>query len=145
LAIVGAVVWYAVARHQQTERLHSQYGSEYDRTVAHADNKRAAEAELVERQERVEHLDIRPLSAEQRDVFSQQWHDLQEAFVDSPGRAVARADKLVTEVMRERGYPVTTFEQRASDLSVHHARFVESYRAARDVAERHRRGTATTE
>jgi hypothetical protein len=145
LAIVGVIVWYAVARRRRTQMLHSQYGSEYDRTLAHTNSRRAAEAELVKRQERVEHFDIRPLTAEQRNLFGQQWHDLQEAFVDSPGRAVTKADTLVAEVMRERGYPVTNFEQRASDLSVHHAVFVQNYRAARDVAERHRRGTATTE
>jgi len=78
-------------------------------------------------------------------LFGQQWHDLQEAFVDSPGRAVSKADNLVAEVMRERGYPVARFEQRASDLSVNHAVFVQNYRAARDIADRHRRGAATTE
>jgi hypothetical protein len=145
LAIAGVVVWYAVERRRRTASLHAQYGSEYDRTVAQVNSKRAAEAELLKRQERVEHLNISPLTAGQRDLFSQQWHDLQEAFVDNPGRAVTKADSLVAEVMRERGYPVTNFEQRAADLSVHHAVFVQSYRAARDVAERNRRGAATTE
>jgi len=145
LAIVGVGVWYAVARRRQTESLHAKYGSEYDRTVAEANSKRAGEAELVKRQERVEQFDIRPLSAEQREVFSQQWRDVQEAFVDSPGLAVSKADNLVAEVMRERGYPFTSFQQRASDLSVNHASLVQNYRAARDVAERNRRGVGTTE
>ena len=47
--------------------------------------------------------------------------------------------------MKVRGYPVSDFDQRAADLSVHHARVVQNYRAARDVAERHRRRAATTE
>lgn len=145
LAVVGVLVWYAVARRHQTEALHAQYGSEYDRTVSHASSRRAAEAELVKRQERVERLEIRPLTADQRELFGQQWHDVQEMFVDNPGGAVNRADGLVVEVMRTRGYPVANFEQRASDLSVHHAVFVQNYRAARDIAERHRRNTATTE
>ena len=145
LAIIAVGVWYATARRQRTEALHDQYGAEYDRTVAEAHSRRDAEAELVERQERVERLDIRPLTAEQRGLFSQQWHDVQEAFVDNPGRAVTTADGLVAQVMRERGYPVADFEQRASDLSVHHASFVQNYRAARDIAQRHRRGSATTE
>jgi hypothetical protein len=145
LATAGVGVWYAVARRRQTQSLHEQYGSEYDRTVARAPSRRAAEAELVKRQERVDQFNIRPLTAEQLDVFSQQWHDVQEAFVDNPGRAVSKADGLVVEVMRERGYPVTNFEQRASDLSVNHASFVHSYRVAREIAARHRRGAATTE
>ena len=145
LAVVGAIAWYAIARRHQTQSLHAQYGAEYDRTVAHAESTRAAEADLVDRQERVERFNIRPLSAEQRNLYDQQWHDLQEAFVDNPGRAVAKADGLIAEVMRERGYPIADFEQRASDLSVHHSAFVQSYRAARGVAQRHRDGTATTE
>ena len=114
LAIVSVIVWYAVARRHQTQLLHAQYGREYDRTVAHASSRRAAEAELVKRQERVEHFDIRPLTAEQRDLFSQQWHEVQEMFVDSPGRAVTNADTLVAEVMQVRGYPVAEFEQRVT-------------------------------
>jgi heme/copper-type cytochrome/quinol oxidase subunit 3 len=33
---------------------------------------------------------------------------------------VGYADRLVTEVMRERGYPISDFDQRASDISVDH-------------------------
>ena len=36
-------------------------------------------------------------------------------------------------------------EMSTADLSVHHPRVVENYRAARDIALRHRRGQATTE
>jgi len=145
LAVVGVLVWYAVARRQHTEALKAQYAGEYDRTVSHASSRHAAEAELVKRQERVEQLAIRPLTPEQRELFGQQWHDVQEMFVDNPGGAVNRADGLVVEVMRTRGYPVANFEQRAADLSVNHAVFVQNYRAARDIAERYRRNTATTE
>jgi hypothetical protein len=40
---------------------------------------------------------------------------------------------------------VSDFDQRAADLSVHHGRVIENYRAAREIAERHRRGAASTE
>jgi len=40
---------------------------------------------------------------------------------------------------------VSDFDQRAADLSVHHARVVQNYRAARDIAQAHRRGAASTE
>src|SRR5215470_5294550 len=108
--VVGLIVWYAVAR-RRTHALHEQYGSEYDRTVAYATSRRAAESELVRRQERVERFEIRPLTAQQRELFGQRWHDVQEMFVDNPGRAVTKADGLVAEVMQDRGYPVTDFEQ----------------------------------
>ena len=145
LAVTVVVVWYAIELRQRTSALKTQYGSEYERTVHHASSRRVAEAELAKRQQRVDHFDIRPLLAEQRELFMQQWHDVQEMFVDSPGKALVHADALVVDVMRTRGYPVANFEQRAADLSVHHSTFVRNYRAARDVVERQRRGDATTE
>lgn len=54
----------------------------------------------------------------------------QAGFVDSPSKSVSEADRLVTEVMRERGYPIDDFEQRAADISVDHPKVVEHYRAA---------------
>ena len=47
--------------------------------------------------------------------------------------------------MRTRGYPVSDFDQRAADISVHHPRVVDNYRSARDIAQRHKLGRATTE
>ncbi len=145
LAFIGVLVWYAVERRAQTKTLRTQYGTEYDRTIGNASSRRSAEAELVKRQERVDQFDIRSLLPVQRELFAQEWHDLQEMFVENPGGAVSRADLLVVDVMRTRGYPVANFEQRASDLSVHHAQFVQNYRAARDIAERRRTGRVTTE
>ena len=67
-------------------------------------------------------------------------------FVDQPGPAVAEADELVSEVMRERGYPVSEdFEQRAADVSVDHPVVVEHYRAAHGISVRAPQGDAGTE
>jgi len=141
LAAVGWLVW----QRRRSDALRSQYGPEYDRAVNQLGDKRRAETELVKRQERVEQLDIRPLSAAQRTDYTDRWRTVQAKFVDDPRGAVTDADGLVESVMKARGYPVTDFDQRAADLSVHHPRVVENYRAARDIALRHRRGEATTE
>ncbi len=141
LAAVGWLVW----QRRRSDALRSQYGPEYDRAVNQMGDKRRAESELVKRQERVEQLDIRPLSAAQRNDYTDRWRTVQAKFVDDPKGAVTDADGLVESVMKVRGYPVTDFDQRAADLSVHHPRVVENYRAARDIALRHRRGEATTE
>ena len=66
-------------------------------------------------------------------------------FVDDPNGAVVAADRLVTEVMTARGYPIEDFEKRAADLSVQHPRVVENYRTARGLAMRRERGEAATE
>jgi hypothetical protein len=36
--------------------------------------------------------------------------------------------------MRQRGYPVDDFDQRAADISVDHPQIVENYRAAHDIS-----------
>src|SRR5206468_8150182 len=141
LAGIGWLVW----QRQRSEALRARYGPEYDRAVNQMGDKRRAESELVKRQERVEHLDIRPLSAAQQHDYTGRWRSVQSKFVDDPKGAVTDADALVEDVMKARGYPITDFDQRAADLSVHHPRVVENYRAARDIALRHRRGEATTE
>ena len=141
LAAVGWLVW----QRQRSEQLRARYGPEYERTVTEVGDKRRAESELVKRQERVAQLDIRPLSADQRTGYVQQWRAVQARFVDDPKGAVTEADRLVEDVMKIRGYPISDFDQRAADLSVHHPRVVDNYRAARDIAHRHRRGEATTE
>jgi len=141
LAAVGWLVW----QRKRSEALREQYGPEYDRTVRQMGDQRRAESELMKRQERVEQLDIRPLSASQRSDYMDRWRTVQAKFVDDPKGAVTDADGLVTDVLEARGYPVADFDQRAADLSVHHPRVVENYRAARDITLRHRRGEATTE
>ena len=145
IVVLGGVACYLVTRQRRSEALRAQYGPEYAHTVREAGSARRAEDELIKRKERVEALDITPLSAEQRAQFTREWRRVQVMFVDDPGGAVTRADRLVEEAMKVRGYPVSDFDQRAADLSVHHARVVENYRAARDIAERHRRREATTE
>ena len=145
IAVLGAIAWYFVTRQRRTEALREQYGPEYAQTVRQVGSERRAEDELIKRKERVEALDISPLSAGQRTHFTREWKRVQVMFVDDPGGAVSLADTLVEDVMKVRGYPVSDFDQRAADLSVHHARVVQNYRAARDIAERHRRRAATTE
>ena len=130
---------------RQSKVFAERFGPEYQRVVSEEGSRRRAEAELRHREERVEHLDIRPLTAQQQSDYLRLWRATQARFVDSPKAAITDADVLVEDVMKTRGYPVSDFDQRAADLSVHHSRVVDNYRAARDIARRHRRGDATTE
>jgi hypothetical protein len=144
VALVLVLGGWLVLQRQRTRQLHTRYGPEYDRTVADL-GRRRAEAELASRERRIKQLDIRPLTAEQRQRFAEEWRTVQARFVDDPPGAVTQSDHLVEEVMKTRGYPVADFEQRVADLSVHHARLVEKYRSASEVAFLHRRGEASTE
>jgi hypothetical protein len=140
IAIVGFLLW----QRRRSEQLRARYGSEYDRTVAGL-GRRRAESELADRERRVEQLNVRPLAAAEREHYVLQWRQLQALFVDDPRGAVTQADRLLDEVMNRRGYPLEDFDQRMADLSVHHARVLDNYRAAREITLRHRRGEATTE
>jgi hypothetical protein len=144
LAVV-AVAWWMYWQRQRRERLRTHFGPEYDRTVREAGSPEKAEALLAERTKRVRDLKIHRLSREQAEKFAGEWKRIQGMFVDDPDGAVAAADRLVTEVMSARGYPIEDFDTRAADVSVEHPRVVENYRVARALAVRRSRGEAGTE
>lgn len=147
IVVIAAVIvaGVLVSRRRRSEHLRSHFGPEYERALEAKGDRGKAEAELAQREKRVKKLEIHPLGAAARRDFTNRWAEVQARFVDDPPRAVAFADALLAEVMSARGYPVTDFEQRAGDISVDHPRVVEHYRAAHDIAERHRQGQAGTE
>lgn len=143
--IVIAVAAFVANRMRLTRRLEDDFGPEYEKTVAEADSQRDAEKELRARQDRREALEIRDLDSTQREQYAKEWAEIQTRFVDEPSGAVMDADRLVTQVMDDRGYPTNDFEQRAADISVDHPRFVEDYRSAHAIAGRVKDGDADTE
>jgi hypothetical protein len=145
LVIAGIATWLVMRRRRRTEQLRSSFGPEYDRAVNEAGGTRAAEAELSARQSRREDLDIRPISAAARTRYAEAWRQVQSTFVDAPAPAVQQADELVLVVMRDRGYPMDSFEQRAADVSVDHPHVVDNYRAAHAISLASDHGQASTE
>ena len=145
VAIVVLGVVFSALRTRRSRSLQDQFGREYDRTVDKAGGRREAERELAERQRRHDELELKPLSQHARERYLQQWQVTQGRFVDDPTGAVSEADDLVQRVMRDRGYPVDDFEQRAADISVEHPELVEKYRTANGIARASERGEASTE
>ena len=146
LLIMGTVLGLIFARRtKRTERLHGQFGSEYDHTVKSLGNEKKAQTELEERQRYVKALDIRPLTVDEHTRYLADWAAVQSSFVDEPRRAIVEADRLIMEVMELRAYPVADFEQRAADVSVNYPALVSNYRAAREVAVRNEDHHAGTE
>jgi len=141
--VVLGIAWMVVRR-QRTMNLQKRFGPEYDRTVRES-GPQQAESVLLEREKRVSEFSLRGLTAEERERFQTEWRMVQSRFVDDPQGAVSDADLLVDRLMQARGYPMTNFEQRAADISVSHPRVVDNYRAAHQIAVRHRQGQATTE
>ncbi len=143
LVIVAAVA--AAASRRRRHHLQQRFGSEYDRTVEGADRRREAERDLRDREARHDELELRPLSDASRQRYTEQWQDMQSGFVDRPQVAVADADRLITELMRERGYPVDDFDTRSELVSVDHPDVVENYRTAHGIAVRTVEGRTSTE
>lgn len=139
VAIIILVGWIGMRR----RRLQSRFGPEYQRVAEQSGSKWRADSELTARQQRRQKLDIRPLPGEERSRYATQWQGLQAEFVDQPYQAVARADELVTTVMREKGYPMRDFEENAADISVDYPKLVENYRVAHAIATRQK--SANTE
>jgi len=147
LIVVALLVVLALfaGRQRRSRKLRERFGPEYDRTVAETGDRKEAETQLQERTERRQQLDIVALDPADRDRYVEAWRQTQARFVDEPAEATREADRLVTDVMRKRGYPIDDFEQRAADISVDHPQVVDDYRAAQAIAAANERGEASTE
>jgi hypothetical protein len=141
---IGIALWMYIGK-QRTQKLRTRFGPEYDKAVGEHRDRGHAESELLKRSERVAKFHIQPLKAEDRSRYADDWRREQSRFVDDPQAAVNRADTLVQDVMRRRGYPVGDFDQNATDLSVDHPLVVENYRIAHEIALREGTGVSNTE
>lgn len=149
VVIAALAVILAVNANKKRERKHLQetFGSEYDQTYATAVDRKAAVNDLKAREERVSRYELKPLEPEQRRAFFTEWQSMQATFVDDPTRAISRADVLLAEVMRARGYETDLANQaeRIEDVSVGHGDEAAAFRNAARVSALNRDGKATTE
>lgn len=143
VVLLAALVGFVVSRKQSAMR--RKFGPEYDRAVARLGDRKAAEQELRDRARRREQLQLRPLDAATRERYRTEWLAIQRDFVDRPEASISTADALLDRVMRERGYPVDDFEEKAALVSVDHPQVVQDYRAARAVRDRNTNHLASTD
>lgn len=150
--VIGAIVVIAIiavaviaSQRARSAQLQRRFGPEYERTLRSTGDRTATERELAAREARVRKFHIEELPAGARERYTEEWRTVQTRFVDEPRSALGEADRLVTSVMRDRGYPMESFEQRAADISPDHPAVVENYRVAHDIALRSDRGEISTE
>lgn len=147
VVLLLGVLLVVVARSKSRSRraaLREHFGPEYDRVID--DYGRAAgERELRARLKQRRSLSIRALDADERTRFATAWESAQATFVETPSTGLRDADRLVTQVMRERGYPVEHFSEREKMMSVDHPDLVEHFRSAHSVAVANETDTAGTE
>ena len=144
VVVLGLVFWL-VARRRKIAALREHFGDEYDRTVEARGGVGKAEHDLEEREARVKKLDIRPLGSKERGEFIDEWREVKAVFVDSPVEAVHHADRLLSTIMKTRGFPMADFDRRYEDLTVDHGEVARHYRAGHELALKQEQGTATTE
>ena len=101
LVIVGVVLialgLFILMRQRRSRSLRKQFGPEYKHAVRSYGGKRKAQAELAAPEKRVRRLDIRPLTDEEQNRFSDAWRKTRARFVDEPSKAVGEADGLVPD------------------------------------------------
>ena len=131
--IVVALIAWTLLRKKRSDTLRSRYGDEYERTVEEHGG-RQGEANLLEREKRVSQFNIRPLDRAEQERFGQEWREVKALFVDAPREAVLRGDRLLTEMLRTRGYPMADFDRLYEDLTVDHADVAGHFRAGHDIA-----------
>jgi hypothetical protein len=86
-------------------QLGEESGPEYQRTVARAGDRRAAESQLTERERRRRELKIVALEPASRSRYQEAWRATQGKFVDDPAAAAREADELVARVLCDPGLP----------------------------------------
>ena len=101
MALAGAV-WFGVQASRRRE-LRERFGPEYDRTLDRTSGRSQAEADLLARRNRVDELDLQPLSRSDHDRFASEWTKVQAEFVDAPVEGVADAGRQIQQVMERRG------------------------------------------
>lgn len=141
IVVIVAAVWMMRRR----DHLRRRFGPEYERTVRETGSTTKAESTLAQRERRVEKLHIRALTPDESARFSEAWRRVQSRFVDEPKSALNEADRLITEVMAARGYPMSDWNQRVADISVDHPAVLDHYRTGHDIVLKQEQGQATTE
>ena len=145
IAILAAIGWLVYTR-KRSEHLRDHFGTEYDRRVSELEgNRRRAEAELTEREARVQELKHQPLSSSERARFIQEWRICQARFVDDPAGAVDDADQLLSDIMHTRGYRIEDRNDRLADLCAAYPDHASDFRQTNELFIKHRSGNASTE
>lgn len=99
IVVLAAVGLTLIMRNRKTVKLRQRFGPEYERTVEESGGRGHAEAQLHDREKRVDAFAVQPLSAGDKERFGVSWRRVQEEFVDDPARAVTHADELLGDVM----------------------------------------------
>lgn len=129
--LIGLAVWGFVAsarRRRERDELRERYGTEFDRAVSEHGSRRAAVADLRARESEHEALSLRDLNEPDLALVRQHMVQAQFRFVEDPSDALLRVERVMTEVLRAKGYPLPDQAQAARLFSVDHPEHAEAVR-----------------
>ena len=106
VVVIGLLVWSRRRRTQRTERLKSQFKSEYERTAS-SSSKKKAEEDLERRSVRRSRMDLAELDESDAESLEQHLDELLRSFVDGPQGAALGMEHLVGRIATARGYVAT--------------------------------------
>ena len=79
---------------------------------------------------------MEPLSEESRGRYEERWSEVEQVFVENPGRSIELADRTVMEILEERNFvsdPSQSDEETERSLAVMHPDVADDYREARGI------------
>lgn len=88
-------------------------------------------------------VDGRPLDPDSRGRFAVRWGFVLDKFTYDPTAAIADAQRLVLNVLRELGYPVMQREQVISGLAADHPNLLDHFESICDISDRSAAGVAS--
>jgi len=105
----------------------------------------ARKHELAQREIKAKRIRQQRLTPSDREKFLAQWKLCQAQFVDDPVAAVTRADQLLAEIMRTRGYSTENIHERMVDIAAAYPHHSKEYREAGRILELHSHNQASTD
>jgi hypothetical protein len=143
--VVLAAAMSAIVRRRRRRELRDWFGPDHAHSDQPARSRLQARDKRVDRAEPRRAPEIQALTQEARARYAARWNQLQERFGGRPRVVVLAADDLITEVMRDCGYPVDDFESKPDLVSVEHRDVVQTYRDAHSVYRKTTTSEASTE
>ena len=104
IAFIVLAVGLLVAIRSRRNRLKSQFGSEYDRTVS-GSGVAAGERRLADLRREHSDLEITELSTAACERYRDEWRQAETRFVSDPQDATRAGRRIVERALEERGYP----------------------------------------
>jgi hypothetical protein len=141
LALAASVI--TVRRRRS--RLQKRFGPEYFRAVS-SGSKRRAERRLANVEDEHKELHIRGLPWVALERYLEEWRQAEARFVSDPADATRAAERVVTRVLEERGYPIDeNAEEIAAHIGADYPDVANRYRHGRTMLEASNGNGRTTE